>query len=109
MLFRSLAAGMPCVDGIAWFRRFYADGLVERKVKLPGGRYRSEWWIREPEDWGPHVGYHCITRSGASDRRKAFAWLNSWGPGYPWPVYISYRSHEKLMQIYGESAIVTDR
>lgn len=105
----ALSIKSPCVDGIAWFQRFYAASLIERKIKLPGGRYKSEWWIPEPENWGRLLGYHCITRAGASDRRQAFEWLNSWGESYPWPVYISYRAHEKLMQVQGESAIVTDR
>lgn len=105
----AIAEGHPIADGIAWFQNFYRDGLVEKKRKLRNGRTVTEWWLPEPEQWGRMVGYHCITRAAASDERQAFGDLNSWGLGYPWPVWVSYRSHEKLMTINGEAAVITDR
>lgn len=103
----SIAEGHPMADGIAWFNEFYKP--IEKTRKLSSGRVVKEYWIPEPDAWGPLVGYHCICRAGASDQRESFQWLNSWGPSYPWPVNISYKSHEKLMTINGESALVTDR
>lgn len=105
----ALSEGYVVIDGIAWFSNFYERGLIERKRQSRNGRVVREYWIPEPDGWGPMVGYHCIARAGASDERQAFAWLNSWGPTYPWPVYASYESHQKLMTINGEAAIVTDR
>ena len=102
----ALANKIPAVDGIAWFDAFYEP--IQRRVKV-NGRYRTEYWLPEPDKWGHLAGYHCICRTAASDDRQAFGYTNSWGTSYPWPVYISYEGHNKLMQIQGESAVVTDR
>ncbi len=106
---RSAAAeGHVMLDGIPWFQNFYKP--IEKRVTVRG-KERVEYWLPEPKNWGKHVGYHCIVAAGASDERQAVPYHNSWGRDYPWPVYCSYASREKLIASanYGESAIVTDR
>jgi hypothetical protein len=94
------------VDGVNWYDGFYTP--IEKRVKI-NGRERVEYWIPEPPQWGRLVGGHCIVRKLASDQRQAFGWLNSWGLSYPWPVWISYESRDRLQREQGESAIAVDR
>lgn len=100
----AIADGHPIVDGVFWFRGFDAPKLIAKR----NGR-KLEYWIPPRAKWGRITGGHCICRPGASDQRQAFAWLNSWGKSYPWPVFIDYADHEYLLAQQGESAIVTDR
>jgi hypothetical protein len=100
----AIADGHPMVDGVMWFDGFYPENLVQKR-----NGQKTEYWIPPREKWGRVQGGHCISRPGASDKRQAFAWLNSWGKAYPWPVYINYTDHEWLLNQQGESAIVTDR
>lgn len=98
----AIAKGLTIVDGINWY-----DGFYNPIKRTRNGR--SEFWIPEPNKWGRLAGGHCIVRPIASDARQAFGWINSWGMAYPWPVYISYESHDRLMREQGEAAIGTDR
>jgi len=88
--------------GINWY-----DGLYEAVDKTVGRKV--EKWVRSESEWGPIVGGHCICAPLCSDERQAIGWLNSWGELYPWPVWLSYRSLERLLAEQGEAAIITDR
>lgn len=99
----AIASGLPVNIGINWYDSFYAPRAKKVTVN------RTEYWVGADVNWGPIVGGHCITIAGASDRRQAFALLNSWGESYPWPVWLPYAAFNRLMSEQGEAAIVTDR
>ena len=87
---------LPVAIGINWYSGF--DGPY-----LWGG----ERWIRiAPTD--VVRGGHCVCLYRMSDRREAFMLMNSWGSYYP-PTWISYNDMDRLLNEYGEAAVVTDR
>jgi hypothetical protein len=43
-----------------------------------------------------------------SDRRGAFAFMNSWGPYYP-PTWMPYSLMDRLIDEDGEAVVITDR
>ncbi len=103
----AIANGQPVTLGINWYDNF--DNPVHK------GR---EYWIGEG-DLGRVRGGHCLCECGASDDREAFLWSNSWGAlklakgkwpdnwagGYPL-VWVPYRTVERLLNEYGEAAIM---
>lgn len=70
--------------------------------------YNKERWILRGNAWGPIRGGHCICLYRMSDRRQAFAAMNSWNGSYP-PVWIPYVAMNRLLGEQGEACVVTDR
>jgi len=82
--------------GINWYSNF--DDPVE-----VGG----ELWIGG-DDLGDVRGGHCVCLYRMSDRRQAFRLMNSWGESYP-PAWLPYETMQRLLEEYGEAAVITDR
>jgi hypothetical protein len=93
----AIAAGVPISVGIDWYGGFddpkqddHGDTVIRRgRSRLRGG--------------------HCVCIVGASDAKQAFAFVNSWGDSYPFPVYLPYDEMQFLLDNGGEAAIVTDK
>jgi hypothetical protein len=106
---------LPVNTGVNWYREFSEPKQKPRlgddgEEVIEFGFKRSDYWVA-PENgiWGPVDGGHAIEIVGASDRREAFAWCNTWGYGYPFIVWVPYRSLERLLRENGEAGIVVDR
>jgi len=93
----------PPVFGIPWFSSFSSPS---------GG------WIGENSSWGSILGGHAIWLQACSDskvgpkgNRGAVALLNTWGKGWNGgnPVWISYKSIERLFTYQSECMVVLDR
>lgn len=82
--------------GVNWYEGFHNPAL-----------HNGEWWIGRG-DLGSVLGGHCICIFRMSDRREAFRIMNSWGDEFP-PSWISYAVVERLIDEYGEFAVITDR
>lgn len=82
--------------GVNWYRNFDDPVL-----------YNNELWIGR-SSLGSIRGGHCVCLYRMSDRRQAFMLMNSWGADYP-PVWLSYTLMERLLNEYGEAAVITDR
>lgn len=82
--------------GVNWYSNFDNPAL-----------YNNELWIGRGS-LGSVRGGHCVCLFRMSDRRQAFRVMNSWGAGYP-PVWIPYLVLARLLDEYGEAAVVTDR
>ena len=95
----ALGSGVPTVWGISWHSSF------DTPVKVHG-----EWWIgvdaagKPLADLGPVRGGHAICQFGASDKRQAGRWVNSWGAGWP-PVFVPYVVLERLLAEDGECCV----
>lgn len=92
----AISDGQPVVIGTNWYSSFDQPEAVG-----------SEFWIGRGL-LGRVRGGHCVCIYGASDRRAAFKTKNSWGPYYP-VVWLPYVVMERLLEEYGEAALVTDR
>jgi len=92
----ALAAGLPVTIGVNWYENF------DEPIQVKG-----DWWIGIGP-LGRIRGGHSLVIYGASDRRQAFRLKNSWGRDYPL-VWIPYKTMERLLNEYGEAALVTDR
>jgi hypothetical protein len=92
----SIAAGVPVVLGISWYRSFDAPT-----------REGPRWWIGRGQ-LGRVAGGHAICVHGASDRLGAVHAVNSWGLRYP-PVLLPYDVLGRLLTEDGEASLVTDR
>lgn len=82
--------------GVLWYSDFDTPDFHE-----------GEWWIGRG-NIGWVRGGHCLCVYRMSDRRQAFRLMNSWGKEYP-PVWIPYEVMERLLDEYGEAALITDR
>lgn len=83
--------------GVLWYSSFDDPQVV-------GG----ERWIGRQQDLGWVRGGHCVCVYGYSDRREAFRLMNSWGEEYP-PVWLTYPAMQRLLDEYGEAALITDQ
>ncbi len=92
----ALASKTPVVIGVNWYSNF--DAPIS---------FGGEKWIGRG-DLGHVRGGHCVCIYGASDARAAFKIKNSWGKAYP-VVWLPYATMERLLNEYGEAALVTDR
>lgn len=90
------ALGRAVIFGFYWFEEFMNP--IEKN---------KEYWIGEGNNWGKKLGGHAIAGYCSSDQRSGFRLINSWGGDYP-PVWISFKSVEKLLKIGGECAITID-
>lgn len=93
----AIYAGLAVSIGIGWYAAFDVP-----HQKVPGG----EWWIDFDQN-SRILGGHCTCLYRMSDRRQAFAQMNSW-EGYPW-VWMPYAVLERLLAENGECVAVTDR
>lgn len=92
----AFSLGHPAVFGINWYSKFNTPRTVD-----------GEYWIGTEKNWGSILGGHAICSCACSDRRQAVRLLNSWGPAYP-PVWISYKSINRLLNENGECAVAID-
>lgn len=92
----AISQGLPVTIGVAWYANFDVPEL-----------WRHDDWIGRG-DLGRVRGGHCLTVYGASDKRQAFRLKNSWGESYPM-VWMPYTTMQRLLNEYGEAALVTDR
>lgn len=84
--------------GINWYSSF------DRPENVAG-----EYWIgRDVDHLGSIRGGHCVCIYRMSDRRQAFRFMNSWGDSYH-PTWLTYAAMERLLDEYGEAAVITDR
>lgn len=93
----AIYAGLAVSIGILWYENF--DNPV---------RYNNELWIGRAANLGSVRGGHCVCIYRMSDRRKGFRIMNSWGAAYP-PVWVSYDVTDRLIDEWGEFAVITDR
>lgn len=88
--------------GVNWYSNFDNPQLIS-----PLSGAAPEWWIG-----GGNLGYvrggHCVCIYRMSDRRQAFRFMNSWGDSYP-PMWIPYTVMERLLDEWGEAALISDR
>jgi hypothetical protein len=92
----AIYAGLAVSIGVAWYSSFDKPLVTngERFLTLP-----SSAWVR---------GGHCVCIYRMSDRRQAFCFMNSWGDYYP-PTWIPYDIFERLLDEWGEAAVIVDR
>jgi len=96
----AIQSGIPSAVGFDWYSNFDSPKKIG-----------TEYWIgREESNWRSSGirGGHCVCIYGASDSRQAFRLKNSWGRSYPL-VWVPYSTVQKLIDDYGEVALVTDR
>lgn len=99
----AIAMKTPGVMGVNWYANF------DKPVQVNG-----EWWIGRTEtqpvltNLGRPRGGHAIAYRGASDKRQAFKWPNSWGDKYP-DVWVPYDVVQRLIDEDGEAGMVVDR
>jgi hypothetical protein len=101
----AIADGKPVTFGINWY-----DGFYEPSKKRVGKK--TEAWFVPPDEWGSIAGGHCICCIGASDKRQALLFQNSWGRslfGINGRAWMAYDTATRLLSEDGEAAIVTDR
>jgi hypothetical protein len=97
----AIAAGLPVTIAVNWYL-----GL-QRFVERPGTFGSKEIFVGVG-DLGRILGGHCVAVYGASDKRQAFKVKNSWGRSFPL-VWLPYGTMQRLLDEYGEAALVTDR
>jgi hypothetical protein len=91
--------------GVNWYDAFDSMGIRE---------YNGELWIgidssgKPKSNLGSIRGGHCVGIYRMSDRRQAFRFMNSWGDFYP-PMWLPYAVMQRLLDEYGEAAVITDR
>jgi hypothetical protein len=91
--------------GVNWYSAFDSMGISE---------WKNELWIgldssgKPKTNLGSIRGGHCVGIYRMSDRRQAFRFMNSWGDFYP-PMWIPYSVMQRLLDEYGEAAVITDR
>lgn len=93
----AIYAGLAVSIGVLWYENF--DNPVT---------YNGELWIGRAANLGSVRGGHCVCLFRMSDRRRAFRLMNSWGPSYP-PVWVPYDVTDRLIDEWGEFAVITDR
>lgn len=91
---------IPIAIGVNWYSNF--DHPVNK-----GTSAAPQYWVGEGS-LGQVRGGHCLCIFGASDAKQAFKLKNSWGRDYPL-AWMPYTTMERLLNEYGEMAIVTDR
>jgi len=98
--------GRPPVFGIPWFSEFNNPRTIN-----------GEFWIGERTNWGSILGGHAIwdcaisdSKTGAISPAGAIALRNSWGRGWASgkPVWISYKSIQRLFSYGSECMVVMD-
>lgn len=109
----SIASGLPVNLGINWYQAF-SKPVPQVRVDDHGKPLiwkppRYDYWIGVGDNWGPIEGGHAITTVAASDRRQAIGLCNTWGPSYPFIVWLPYRSVERLLSEDGEAGVIVDR
>lgn len=92
----SISLGVPVVVGSNWYENFYEPVKVGR-----------DYWIGEG-NLGRIFGGHAWCIYGASDKRQAFKFTNSWGKEYPL-TWIPYETVQRLLNENGEATLATDR
>lgn len=93
----AISLGIPCSIGINWYTNFDSPQIDS------SGRY----WIGKGS-LGSVRGGHCVCIYGAWDKYQAVRIKNSWGGAYPL-VWMPYTTLQRLINEYGEVALVTDR
>lgn len=93
----AISLGIPCSIGVDWYTNFDNPQIGS------DGRY----WIGKG-NLGNVRGGHCVCVYGAWDKYQAVRIKNSWGSSYPL-VWMPYTTLQKLIDSYGEVALVTDR
>jgi hypothetical protein len=91
-----IALNIPVVIGVNWYSNF--DNPVT---------YNGESWVGRTKNLGYIRGGHCVCIHGASDKRQAVRFLNSWGAAYP-PTWLPYKKLQRLINEDGEVGLVTD-
>lgn len=84
--------------GCNWYTNFDNPSRPFTKEK--------DYWI-STGDLGSIRGGHDVCIFGASDRRQAFIFKNSWGGSYPL-TWMPYETVQRLLNEYAESCLVTD-
>lgn len=92
----AIYAGLAVSIGVNWYQDFDSPDMHE-----------GEWWIGRGNLGGIRGG-HCVCLFRMSDRRQAFRLMNSWGDEYP-PVWLPYEVMSRLIDEWGEVAVITDR
>jgi C1A family cysteine protease len=99
----AIAAGKPVSIGVNWYAEF------DNPEQFVVGTRREFWIAKDGLPEGSRTrGGHCVCVYGASDKRQAFKIKNSWGIEYP-EVWLPYGVMQRLLDEYGEAALVTDR
>lgn len=92
----AIYSGLAVAIGVNWYNAFSAPFMRagERWIDIPTGNKVA--------------GGHCVCLYRMSDRRQAFAVMNSWGASYP-PVWLGYSTLDRLLSEHGEAVVITDR
>ena len=97
-----IASDIPITIGVNWYSNF------DRPVEVRTSGIALRHFIGRG-DLGYVRGGHCVCVFGASDHLQAFCFTNNWGASYPQTVWMPYEVMQRLLNEYGEAAIVTDR
>jgi hypothetical protein len=97
-----IANGVPVTIGVNWY------GLFDQPIRRQVTTRSAEWWIDPNASLGNIRGGHCVCLIGASDKRQAVRFPNSWGLDYP-ITWMPYPILERLLNEEGEATIVVDR
>lgn len=89
-------ANLAVAIGVNWYNAFFAPY-----------EFNGERWIDIPTG-NKIAGGHCVCLYRMSDRRQAFAFMNSWGASYP-PTWIGYETLNRLLNESGEAVVIADR
>lgn len=90
----AIASKTPVTIGVNWYEGFDTPQLVG-----------NDWTVTK---YGKIRGGHCVCVYGASDKRQAFKFKNSWGKSYPL-AWIPYGVMQRLLNEQGEACISVDR
>jgi len=88
--------GLAVAIGVVWYSSFDKPALVD------GIR-----WIGKGTNLGWVRGGHCVCLFRYSDKLEGFRFMNSWGAAYP-ATWITYDAMQRLIDEYGEAALITD-
>lgn len=99
----AIASRTAVTIGVNWYSDF------DQPEPRFGRKAEPEFWIGQDSNTLGHLrGGHAVLLYGASDKREAFRLKNSWGTSYPL-VWLPYKTMERLLEEWGEAALVTDR
>jgi len=94
----AISRGVPVAIGVNWYTAFDDPAL-----------WGGDWYVARVGSLGSIRGGHCVCVLGASDRRQAVAFTNSWGAAYPRKVFLPYPILARLLHEDGEASVVVDR
>lgn len=97
----AIAMGVPITIGINWYSDFDDPAAL-------AGNKNAMWVCPSGKISGRIRGGHCVCIYGASDKRQAFKFKNSWGRGYPL-TWLPYSVMTRLLREDGEATLITDR